>query len=49
MIQGGSRCSARRTAYNIPVSGVQWEVEAVFGVSTPEVGPGEFALVTGTS
>lgn len=34
---------------DIPVSGVQCDVEAVLGVRTPDVGPGEEALVTGAS
>lgn len=34
---------------NIPVSGVQCDAAAVFGVRTPDVGPGEEALVTGAS
>lgn len=34
---------------DVPVSGVQCDAEAVLGVRTPDVGPGDEAFVTGAS
>jgi len=39
----------RGVLLDVPVSGVQCDEDAVLSVSTPDVGPGEEALVTGVS